>query len=238
MGRCSLQSMIISRNLKYLRHIQEKEDDSLVKQAFLYENSQRLNRVHFENTIIKFKDNLNDFLNEDIDVYNLSTKDLKNKINQVYTQNWKLKLYTSTKADSYKIFKSSPKYENYFDYIKNSKHLRALVKFRLSDHKLLIEEGRRKRPIIPRNERLCESCHKVEDEVHFLIDCDRYKYERIDMFKKITREFPNFEEIKDSNSKFIFLMSQENKNITILLASCVFNWFKVREASNTYPLTH
>ena len=72
--------------------------------------------------------------------------------------------------------------------------------------------------------RICESCHKVEDEVHFLIDCDRYKYERIDMFKKITREFPNFEEIKDSNSKFIFLMSQENKKITILLASCVFNF--------------
>ena len=108
-----------------------------------------------------------------------------------------------------------------------------MVKFRLSDHKLLIEEGRRKRPFIPRNERICQSCHKVEDEVHFLIDCDRYRYERIDMFKKITKEFPNFEEIKDSNSKFIFLMSQENKKITILLASCVFNWFKVREASNT-----
>ena len=98
----------------------------------------------------------------------------------------------------------------------------------------MIEEGRRKRPIIPRNERICESCHKIEDEVHFLIDCDRYKYERIDMFKNITREFPNFEEIKDSNSNFIFLMSQENKNITILLASCVFNWLKKREASNTH----
>ena len=35
MGRFSLQSMIISRNLKYLRQIQRKEDDSLVKQAFI-----------------------------------------------------------------------------------------------------------------------------------------------------------------------------------------------------------
>ena len=62
------------------------------KTSFLYENSQLLNRVSFENTIIKFKDNLNAFLNEEIDVYNISTKDLKNKINQVYNQNWKLKI--------------------------------------------------------------------------------------------------------------------------------------------------
>ena len=100
-----------------------------------------------------------------------------------------LKLYTSTKADSYKIFKSSPKYENYFDYIKNSKHLRALVKFRLSDHKLFIEEGRRKRQFIPRNERLCECCHKVEDEVHLLIDCDRYKYEKLICLEKSQENF-------------------------------------------------
>ena len=39
----------------------------------------------------------------------------------------------------------------------------------------MIEEGRRKRPIIPREERICKTCNKIEDEVHFLIDCDKYK---------------------------------------------------------------
>ena len=229
LGRFSLQSMIISRNLKYLKQIKKKKDETLVKQAFLYENSQSLNRVSFESTIIKFKNNLNNLLNEEIDVYNLSTKNLKNKIKLINCEDWKQKLSNSSKADTYKIFKNSPKYEKYFDHIKNIKHLKAFIKFRLSDHKLLIEEGRRKRPIIPRNQRLCESCHKLEDEIHFLIDCDRYKYDRIDMFKKITSEFPNFKDIKDSNSKFTFLMSQEDKNITILIASCVYNWFLIRE---------
>ena len=36
------------------------------------------------------------------------------------------------------------KFEKYFDYIKNVKYLKAFIKFRVSDHKLLIEEGRRK----------------------------------------------------------------------------------------------
>ena len=93
----------------------------------------------------------------------------------------------------------------------------------------MIEEGRRKRPIIPRNERLCKTCNKLEDEIHFLIDCDRYKYDRIEMFKEIINEFPNFGDIIDSKSKFIFLMSQENKSITILIASCIYNWLLIRE---------
>ena len=50
--------------------------------------------------------------------------------------------------------------------------LKTFIKFRVSDHKLFIEEGRRKRPIIPRNERICKTCNKIEDESHFLIDCD------------------------------------------------------------------
>ena len=44
----------------------------------------------------------------------------------------------------------------------------------------MIEEGRRKRPIIPREERICKTCNKIEDEIHFLVDCDKYKDDRMD----------------------------------------------------------
>ena len=229
MGRFSLQSLIISRNLKYLKQIKNKKDETLVKQAFIYENSRSASRVSIENTIIKFKNKLRILLDKEIDIYNLSTNSLKNKINFIYSQNWKQRLSNSSKADTYKIFKNQPKYEKFYDYIKNVKHLKSLIKFRLSDHKLLIEEGRRKRPIIPRNDRLCETCNKIEDEIHFLIDCRRYKNERTDMFNRINNEFPKFNDIKDSKSKFTFLMSQENNNITILIASCIHNWFQIRE---------
>ena len=66
------------------------------------------------------------------------------------------------------------KIEKYFDHIKYIKLLKGFIKFRISDHKLLIEEGRRKRPIIPRNGRICKTSDKIEDECHFLIDRVNY----------------------------------------------------------------
>ena len=33
----------------------------------------------------------------------------------------------------------------------------------------MIEEGRRKRPIMPREERICKTCYKIEDGIHFLM---------------------------------------------------------------------
>ena len=63
----------------------------------------------------------------------------------------------------------------------------------------MIEGGRRKRPMLPRNERLCDtSCNKLQDEIHFLIECDNYKCERFEKFKTITEEVLNFEQMTDS----------------------------------------
>ena len=83
--------------------------------------------------------------------------------------------------------------------IKNIKYLKALTKLRLSDHKLMIEEGRRKRP---REERKCKTCNKIEDEIHFLLDCDKYKDDRMDKFNIIINEVPCFEDMPDSKTKF------------------------------------
>jgi hypothetical protein len=46
-----------------------------------------------------------------------------------------------------------------------------LTKFRLSEHKLLIEIGRNLK--IPRDQRLCAICNVLEDEFHFFIECKR-----------------------------------------------------------------
>ena len=61
----------------------------------------------------------------------------------------------------------------------------------------------------------------LRGESHFLIDCDNYNYHRLkELFKNILPECPRFAEIADSITRFIFLMSQENEKITILVASC------------------
>ena len=62
-GRYSLQSRIIIRNVRYLNHIKQKEDNILVKQAYIYEKSQTQNRISIENTIKKINNKLNVVLN-------------------------------------------------------------------------------------------------------------------------------------------------------------------------------
>ena len=50
------------------------------------------------------------------------------------------------------------------------RHKVTYTKFRLSDHSLMIEEGRRKRPKIPRDERIGPICSgEIENYIHFLI---------------------------------------------------------------------
>ena len=119
--------------------------------------------------------------------------------------------------------------EEYLKHIKDIRYIKTLTKFRLSDHKLMIEEGRKQRPRINRADRLCLFCSKLEDEIHFLIYCKRYKEERTEMYEKIEKFFPNFRRIIDSKSKFIFLMSQENIDTTKIIATYIHRWYQIRE---------
>ena len=164
-GRHSLKSKILSRNITYLTQTKQKSDNTLVKQAYIYELNHSQNRISIENTAKTFNDNLNALLSKEIDIYQLSKNKLKQYILSIYCEKWKKSLSTSSKADTYKVFKTIPTFENYLECIKNIKHLKSFVKLRLSDHNLMIEEGRRKRPMIPRNERLCDTCNKLEDEI-------------------------------------------------------------------------
>ena len=51
----------------------------------------------------------------------------------------------------------------------------AMSKLLLSSHTLLIETGRWHRPhSIPREDRTCNICNKLEDEYHFIIECPLY----------------------------------------------------------------
>ena len=76
-----------------------------------------------------------------------------------------------------------------------------------------------------------QNLNKIEDEIHFLIDCDKYKDDRMDKFKININEVPCFEDMSDSKTKFIYLMSQENNNLTNLIAQCIHDWFKIRESN-------
>ena len=94
----------------------------------------------------------------------------------------------------------------------------------------MIEEGRRIRPKMARVDRLCKHCNKevIEDEVHFLLSCENYKDERIMLLGKIALFYPHFNAIPDDKSKFIFLMIQENIEITKMIVLFIQKSFQIR----------
>ena len=110
------------------------------------------------------------------------------------------------KLRTYGLIKQSKDTENYLNVVRNIKHRISLSRFRLSNHKLMIEVGRHQK--LPRHERRCPFCTPtcIEDEIHFLIQCDVYTILRNTLFKFCTEQKPNFY-FYTHKEKFIFIMT-------------------------------
>ena len=174
LGRLPLQAKAFNNNINYLKYISLKEDTTIVKQAYQYEKSKLGRRTTIENSLNKV--NIH-YAQSDIlaNVLTTSRSTLKQKINKLFQEKWRIKLTLSPKADTYKLFKNFPKFEKCFDLVANIKQLNALLKLRVSDHQLMIEKGRRYRPPLARHERLCTVCGVLENEAHFLTICPKFQ---------------------------------------------------------------
>ena len=70
---------------------------------------------------------------------------------------------------------------------------RALLRFLVSDHQLLVETGRYFRPPLPREERICQAClaqgrKAVEDEQHVLDHCVAFTDLRAEFWRQVCQE--------------------------------------------------
>ena len=93
----------------------------------------------------------------------------------------------------------SYKFEPYLALVKIRRHRVALSKLRLSDHILMIEVGRHRRPKLDLEQRLCNVCHdKIEDEPHFLATCIIHDYHRkfIDTIAECNPTYFNMSELE------------------------------------------
>ena len=127
------------------------------------------------------------------------------------------------KSETYLLFKTKVGLEKYLA-LKNRKLRVAFSKFRLSDHNLMIEAGRRQKPKIDREKRFCTVCTNiVENEVHFLINCQSKSTERDTLFTKISEKVPMFNRLCPE-AKFIYLLSQEDWHITKLVIEHIRKW--------------
>ena len=236
--RHSLQLDILKRNIRYAKYIRGKEDNCIVKHAYQYE-IEREHPISFFSTIRKHEEEIqaahgqfHPYRYPLENILDISEEKLKIYTRQIHDNIWKSKLDASVKGETYRSFKDQLHYEPILKVL-DRKHRRVMMKFRMSDHKLMIEEGRHYRPKIPRENRLCKICNdEVEDEQHMLINCKLYG-QRNKWFTEIGEKIPNFNNL-NYHQKFIFLMTQEDNQLIKETAKKNSSWLDLREKIITY----
>ena len=220
LGRHSLQEKIVTRNINYIKYVENKGPHVLVKQAAYYEMLHADERSSLYSLLTKYEEN-------HFNIKLISKPKLRTLIREDFDTQWKTQISESPKADSFSQFKERVKLEDYLVNIKNRKHMVSFTKLRLSDHCLMIEKGRHKHPRIPREQRFCPFCPtSVEDELHFLTQCSAYK-NRNELYTIIQNQVPQFVTL-NSQAKFIFMMSQENKLLNNKLVYTIHEWLTKR----------
>ena len=146
---------------------------------------------------------------------------IKQRLSDTFVQNWHERLNESSRASFYRHICNFP-FQPYLDTLTLKQYRVAMSKLRVSSHRLLIESGRWIKPQpIPRNERLCQICNKLEDEHHFLLECSLFTDERNKYIK------PYYVK-RTSMFKTVQLLGSDNKNEIKKLAVYIFKCFEKR----------
>ena len=112
-------------------------------------------------------------------------------------------------------------YQSYYHIINRI----SLTKFRLSNHRLLVETGRHQH--LKMNLRFCPFCPRsIEDEFHSLLECQVYKILRKDLFIEANNKVKHFLQ-KGNREKFITLLT--NPAVMPYTASYLHRMFNCRD---------
>ena len=157
---------------------------------------------------------------------------LKN-IENNYLKFWQGEITASKKLDFYRTFKQDFSVSSYIDILRNRGTRKSFVKFYLSNHKLCIESGRHRRPVLPREERIRAVCknNEIEDEAHMLFSCTLYNTLREQFLIKqqhiLNTAFDNYDYWLN------ILFTTENKASIRTTARYISQCFLLRDAASS-----
>ena len=113
-----------------------------------------------------------------------------------------------SKLRTYKTIKLKLGMEQYLHLIPCPKVKITMSKFRLSNHKLMIEKGRHNN--VNRAQRFCPFCPKeIEDEIHFVMNCKGFTEQRRIFFTEVAAKHNFFLNMNDAE-KFHFLLTEQD----------------------------
>ena len=175
-----------SKILKYIFYIQSKDEESLVKTASLMSFDLHCNGKHsFHSYLMNMSQyfKLPDFNPDLLDI--AMVKSYVSSMKQEYISYWQNTLQHSQKLEFYRSFKTDHTSSSYLDLTRGTAGRRALVKLRISNHKLMIEIGRYNQTTKDNRHCLFCGCNVIEDKVHFLFQCPTYSVIRNKFYYKV-----------------------------------------------------
>ena len=99
--------------------------------------------------------------------------------------------------------KKSSIYSNFVDDLKRQ----VITRWRLSNHKLLIETGRYRVPYVERADRKCHECGVVEDESHAIFTCPAFNFIRVD-HQRLLEKYNSVQSFLDPESIDIYEVAE------------------------------
>ena len=190
LGRVTLQVNIFQSIIKYCLKIVECENTKYLKFAYEFMLSDLERKPNTINWASKVKDLLSSlgfyevWLAQGVGNKNAFLSEVKLRLRDNFVQNWNSRLSESSRARFYSSF-SNFEYQIYLDLVKINKFRVALSKLRVSSHRIEVEVGRWTRPKTSLVARKCRVCNVVEDEFHFLFECQLFTDLRIKYLKNI-----------------------------------------------------
>ena len=123
-------------------------------------------------------------------------------------QSWNESVQNTAKLRTYSLFKEQFKADDYV-YLRCRKFRSMMSQLRLGILPLEIETGRWKS--IEVENRLCKLCsqNRVEDEYHFLFDCEVYSDDRVNFFIEISISYHEFMALSVKD-RWKYIMSEPN----------------------------
>ena len=153
----------------------------------------------------------------DVSPYDPDTAQNVIKINDL--NDWDLNRYKSQKLRYYNLYKYDKSTEDYLHLDLNKYQRSVFAQFRFGILPLEIEVGRYRDTPLP--ERTCQACGQaVEDEIHFLLTCDKYSEPRRKLLNKATEVNESFHSL-DIFDQFVFLVSNLQKSVIKYLTNAI-----------------
>ena len=224
LGRYPLELYIRLQSMIYLIRLYSEEINPLLKESFIL--TQKLDSTGIFSWFTYVKDVLTE---TGIDLETIKKYSLK-KVTKSNREHIRLELKhfydklidkkfseieSNSKLNIYKNIKLNLKSEFYLS-CQKFENRKLITKFRISDHNLQIEKGRYIK--IPREERLCQKCSRIEDECHFFLYCEKNSTLRKPFFDHLINENDSFLNLSETD-KLKFILNPTSLNLVNKLGS-------------------